>query len=71
MIVKQTRTYFYELDFKLFDVTCLNKVLYCIVRSFLRSLVSSRRRKRVGWQWGRNTPSHFIRQANGAVLPEY
>ena len=30
-IVKQTRTDFYELGFKLFDVTCLNKVLYFIV----------------------------------------
>ena len=30
-IVKHTRTYFYELDFKLFDVTSLNKVLYCVV----------------------------------------
>ena len=31
IIVKHTRAYFYELDFKLFDVTCLNKVLYCTV----------------------------------------
>ena len=31
IIVKHARTYFYELVFKLLDVTCLNKVLYCIV----------------------------------------
>ena len=29
--------YFDKLDFKLFDVTCLNKILYCIVQTLIIS----------------------------------